>query len=37
MLSGHYAIGYLARYFAKPYTDDPASLGVPIVLEYDRN
>jgi hypothetical protein len=26
---------YLVRYFAKPYTDDPASLGVPIVLEYD--
>ena len=26
---------YLARYFAKPYTDDPTALGVPIVLEYD--
>src|SRR6187401_3260282 len=26
---------YLVRYFAKPYTDDPAALGVPIVLEYD--
>ena len=26
---------YLARYFAKPYTDAPTSLGVPIVLEYD--
>jgi hypothetical protein len=26
---------YLVRYFAKPYTDDPTALGVPIVLEYD--
>ena len=26
---------YLARYFAKPYTDDPNALGVPIVLTYD--
>ena len=26
---------YLVRYFAKPYTDDPSALGVPIVLEYD--
>ncbi|HEX6849072.1 MAG TPA: RagB/SusD family nutrient uptake outer membrane protein [Chitinophagaceae bacterium] len=26
---------YLVKYFAKPYTDDPSSLGVPIVLEYD--
>jgi starch-binding outer membrane protein, SusD/RagB family len=26
---------YLVRYFAKPYTDDPNSLGVPIVLEYN--
>ncbi|HKC36871.1 MAG TPA: RagB/SusD family nutrient uptake outer membrane protein [Chitinophagaceae bacterium] len=26
---------YLVRYFAKPYTDDPNALGVPIVLEYD--
>jgi len=26
---------YLVQYFAKPYTDAPASLGVPIVLEYD--
>lgn len=26
---------YLVKYFAKPYTDDPAALGVPIVLEYD--
>jgi len=26
---------YLARYFAKPFTDDPNSLGVPVVLEYD--
>ena len=25
----------LVRYFAKPYTDDPASLGVPIVLTYN--
>ena len=28
---------YLVRYFAKPYTDDPNSLGVPIVLKYDPN
>ena len=26
---------YLIRYFAKPYTDDPNGLGVPIVLTYD--
>jgi starch-binding outer membrane protein, SusD/RagB family len=26
---------YLVRYFAKPYTDDPNSFGVPIVLHYD--
>jgi len=26
---------YLVKYFAKPYTDDPSALGVPIVLEYD--
>lgn len=26
---------YLVRYFAKPFTDDPASLGVPIVLTND--
>ena len=26
---------YLVRYFAKPYTDDPNALGVPIVLTYD--
>jgi hypothetical protein len=26
---------YLVRYFAKPYTDDPNSYGVPIVLSYD--
>jgi len=26
---------YLVRYFAKPYTDDPNSMGVPIVLEYN--
>jgi hypothetical protein len=25
---------YLVRYFAKPYTDDPNSLGVPIILQY---
>lgn len=25
----------LVRYFAKPYTDDPASLGVPIVTKFD--
>jgi len=25
----------LVRYFAKPYTDDPNALGVPIVLTYD--
>lgn len=28
---------YLIRYFAKPYTDDPNGLGVPIVLTYDPN
>ena len=27
----------MVRYFAKPYTDDPNSLGVPIVLKYDPN
>jgi starch-binding outer membrane protein, SusD/RagB family len=26
---------YLVQYFAKPYTDDPNALGVPIVLTYD--
>jgi starch-binding outer membrane protein, SusD/RagB family len=26
---------YLVKYFAKPYTDDPNSFGVPIVLTYD--
>lgn len=26
---------YLVEYFAKPYTDDPNALGVPIVLTYD--
>lgn len=26
---------YLVRYFAKPYTDDPNALGVPIVLTFD--
>jgi hypothetical protein len=26
---------YLVRYFAKPYTDDPTSLGVPIILTAD--
>jgi len=25
----------LIRYFARPYTDDPNGLGVPIVLKYD--
>ncbi|MBV9986483.1 MAG: RagB/SusD family nutrient uptake outer membrane protein [Chitinophagaceae bacterium] len=25
----------LVRYFAKPYTDDPNALGVPLVLTYD--
>lgn len=25
----------LVRYFAKPYTDDPSALGVPIVTTYD--
>ncbi|HEV8272855.1 MAG TPA: RagB/SusD family nutrient uptake outer membrane protein [Chitinophagaceae bacterium] len=28
---------YLVEYFAKPYTDDPNSWGVPIVLKYDPN
>jgi hypothetical protein len=28
---------YLVRYFAKPYTEDPNSFGVPIVLKYDPN
>lgn len=28
---------YLVRYFAKPYTDDPNALGVPIILTYDIN
>ncbi|HEY8895996.1 MAG TPA: RagB/SusD family nutrient uptake outer membrane protein [Niastella sp.] len=27
----------LVRYFARPYTDDPSKLGVPIVLTYDPN
>ena len=27
----------LVRYFAKPYTDDPNSMGVPIVTAYDPN
>jgi hypothetical protein len=26
---------YLVRYFAKPFTDDPNALGVPIVLTFD--
>ncbi|MDE3236912.1 MAG: RagB/SusD family nutrient uptake outer membrane protein [Bacteroidota bacterium] len=26
---------YLVRYFAKPYTDNPSSPGVPIILTYD--
>jgi hypothetical protein len=26
---------YLVKYFAKPYTDDPSSFGVPLVLSYD--
>ena len=26
---------YLVRYFARPYTDDPNALGVPIVLTFD--
>jgi starch-binding outer membrane protein, SusD/RagB family len=26
---------YLVRYFAKPYTDDPTSPGVPIILTYN--
>jgi starch-binding outer membrane protein, SusD/RagB family len=26
---------YLARFFARPYTDDPDGLGVPLVLVYD--
>jgi hypothetical protein len=25
---------YLVRYFARPYTDDPNALGVPIILTY---
>jgi hypothetical protein len=25
----------LVNYFAKPYTDDPAALGVPLILHYD--
>ena len=28
---------YLVRFFAKPYTDDPNALGVPIVTTYDPN
>lgn len=28
---------YLVRYFAKPYTDNPSSLGVPLILTYDIN
>ena len=28
---------YLVRYFAKPYTDDPNSPGVPIILTYNIN
>jgi hypothetical protein len=27
----------LVRLFAKPYTDDPAALGVPLVLAFDPN
>ena len=27
----------LVRFFAKPYTDDPNTLGVPIVLDYNPN
>lgn len=26
---------YLVRYFARPYTDDPNGLGVPLVLSFD--
>ena len=26
---------YLVRFYARPYTDDPNALGVPIVLTYD--
>lgn len=26
---------YLVRFFARPYTDNPAGLGVPLVLTYD--
>lgn len=26
---------YLVRYFARPYTDSPSGLGVPIVLEFE--
>lgn len=26
---------YLVRYYAKPYTDNPTALGVPIILEND--
>jgi len=28
---------YLVRWFARPYTDDPNALGVPIVLTYNPN
>jgi hypothetical protein len=28
---------YLVRYFARPFTDDPNGMGVPIVLHYDPN
>lgn len=28
---------YLVRFFAKPYTEDPNALGVPIVTVFDQN
>ncbi|RYE16569.1 MAG: RagB/SusD family nutrient uptake outer membrane protein, partial [Sphingobacteriaceae bacterium] len=28
---------YLVQYFARPYTDDPNGLGVPLVITYDPN
>lgn len=28
---------YLVRYFAKPFTDDPNAMGVPIVTTYEPN
>lgn len=27
----------LVRYFAKPYTDDPNGLGIPVITKYDPN